>query len=502
MDSRVIIFIITFFAVIAALMVGVAVGMGEAMLPQAMVLGLVGVLLIARPEVAVFITVALFASGLGAPGIGDQLSLYDASTAALIGCAIIAVVFRRNTELSIGLAHRLVILFGLLLFITGFARGFGIRFLGGDLWGGFNYIKMFLAIGLVFTLPMIRMPARAWRFAILAMALLSAIPLAAQLLMLFGINNGLIQMLGKANNFLSNMPSARPTESVDRVAAAGLCAQSLLLAMLAVVPTRKLFQFRSIWTVFAVGAIITLSFLSGFRLMTVSLVLCLAIAILIQKTLNPPRVIMGVIIGLVGLLILYQVSDSLPRSMQRALSWLPGITISQVAAESAEGTVSWRLDLWHEAAKDIPQYFLLGKGFGFNGTEMTRIMMSDPNSIYWALVSGAYHNGYLSLLLLFGIGGLVLGLWILVAVVWRHWKLVRARWNNPSLQRAHQAFFAFSAMSLIVYLTIYGDVASVFPQFFYFWAIMESLRKTDEFETPQSVEESSVESSNEFAFLE
>src|SRR5690606_40907395 len=113
--------------------------------------------------------------------------------------------------------------------------------------------------------------------------------------------------------------------------------------------------------------IIAISLLSGARLLTVMLPCTVFVAVLLQRSLTIPRVILGVLISILGIITVYYTIDSLPYSVQRTLSWLPGLKVSNAVAQDAAGTVDWRLDLWHAAIRYIPEYFWLGKGFSYDG---------------------------------------------------------------------------------------------------------------------------------------
>jgi len=483
MDSRILIFITTTLAVVAAAIIGVAVGTGEYLFPMLAVLAILAVLLIAKPEISVFFTVCLFASHLNAPGLPGQFGLYEIAAMSALLAMVIVVVFKRKIPLNFGIAHWLLFGFCLILFLVGFYRGFGLRFLGSSLWGGYAYIKIFLAAALVLAIPLVNMPATLWRWAILAMGLLSFIPLGADFLSLAGVRLGYINLFVQASGVFSSDFTAELGESVDRITSAGTTAQALLLTLLALVPSRKIFEPRSLWVSIALILILLLSFISGFRLMTASIILVTFIVILLQRALTLNRIVVGTIGCLVALGLVYQVADALPPSMQRAISWLPGVQISQSASIDASATVSWRLELWQEATKSIHDYLWVGRGLAFDGDTVLRSISFGTSSIDWALVIGAFHNGYLSLIILTGLPGLIIGIALIIAVVWRHWRFDTRPWNNPQLLMAHQAFLAMTTSWLIIFLTIYGDIGPVFPMYFFYWAVMEALYKADERES-------------------
>jgi hypothetical protein len=499
MDSRILIFVTTALAVLSATIIGVAVGSGEYLFPVLAVLCILAVLFIAKPEISTFLTVCLFASRLNAPGLPGQFGLYEIAAMSTLAAMLIVLVFTRQIPIKIGSAHWLLIAFCTWLMVIGYCRGFGLRFLGSDLWGGYVYIQVILAAALVFAIPIVNMPAVWWRRAIFAMGALSLIPVFADLLTVYGFRLGYINLFVQAGGVMSSDLTAETGQNVDRLSSAGTTAQTLLLALLALVHTRNIFNFRSLWVSGALIFILLLSFVSGFRLMTATVILITFLVILLQRTLTPGRVIACVIGCLIGLGVIYQIADALPPSIQRAISWLPGVQISQSASIDANATVSWRLELWQEAVKEVPEYLWLGRGLAFNGDQLVR-SFRDISGTEWAMVTGAFHNGYLSLIILTGIPGLVLGIALMVSVVIRHWRLSNRRWNSSQLHTAHQVFLAVTATTTLVFLTVYGDINSIFPSYFLFWGIMEGLCKADEKESVQV--HSDGRQSHDYAHLE
>ena len=396
---------------------------------------------------------------------------------------IVLLIFNRIPFPSIT-GHRLIMVgFCAVILLTGILRGFGFQFLGSGQWGGFTYVAVLFSASLVITLPAVNLSARWWPRAILLMGLLAPLPLIADLLVVNGFAYGLVRLFMQTGDTIGTLIAEQSAvgEVLSRYTSAGVAAQTMIIAFLARVPTNKLFNTRSVGSILVLICIVILSFFSGFRLMTMMVLFIVFLAALLQRSLTLPRVITGCAMGAVAVGILYAMAARLPMNIQRSLSWLPGIDISGSVAADAAGTVEWRLELWQEALHAIPEYFWLGKGFSYDGELFVKMLrgMGSADSIQWALVTGAYHNGYLSLLLVTGIFGLILGMALLVGVSIRQLQLNRRAWNHPTLHRCHQAFHASQLCWVIVYLTVYGDVSAVFPGFFFTWAVLEALDRCD-----------------------
>jgi O-antigen ligase len=285
------------------------------------------------------------------------------------------------------------------------------------------------------------------------------------------------------------------SSAMTRLWSAGMASAALLLCLLGLVPTRKFFRATgSLWLVLFAG-IFTLSLMSGFRLMTFSLLVIAGLTLFFQKGFTAPRMLALFLAGCSGIAFVYLFSRQFPNSIQRAISWLPGIDISSIASGDASQTVEWRLRLWKEALRYFPDYWLVGKGFSYDKMEFIYAFQS-LDDLRWALVSGSYHNGWLSMLLCTGIIGTILCLILLVAPLIRHWKRQYSSWKDPFLKRLHGVFLAALTTTAAAFVLIYGEVHTSFPVIFFYWAILETLSHADE-DTPGvlSDEDSSLDSS-------
>lgn len=149
----------------------------------------------------------------------------------------------------------------------------------------------------------------------------------------------------------------------------------------------------------------------------------------------------------------------LPLAIQRSLSILP-LDIDPVARHDAQGTLDWRFEMWKTVLPEVPKYLLLGKGFSYSGTDyyltqeayrrgMLRLSYEDT------LVSGNYHQGLLTLVIPFGI-------WGVMAFGWFCWMALRALFRNlqfgdPRLLNVNRYLLAAFVTRLVFYLTIYGQ---------------------------------------------
>ena len=130
-----------------------------------------------------------------------------------------------------------------------------------------------------------------------------------------------------------------------------------------------------------------------------------------------------------------------------------------MAKMSAMSSTGWRLEMWKSILPEVPRYLLLGKGYGFTARELavsrTPSEMARPDK-EGAILAGDYHNGPLSVIIPFGIAGLIGFLWFLWAglrVTYQNYKF-----GNPAYSHANTYIFAFFAMKAIFFFTVFGGL--------------------------------------------
>jgi len=491
-DLRIIAFLLSLAAAAFALILGVSVGSGEYLMPTLVIVAFAAIFLISKPQVAVAGAIATFFSGVTLPGLPGQMKLFDVFALALIGIFILSATLRKagRKQIPFSKLDWVVLAFCAWILFVGFVRGLGFLAFGGDKIGGFLYIRLLLAASLVITLPRIGLPPGNWRSVILIAGLLAPASLIADLLVMKGWGFTLVRTFvqtGQSEDVLETAEDSDPA-GMNRLFSAGLAANGMLLALLCLVPMRKFFRPGGIFWVTLFASIFALSLLSGFRMMTFSLVAIAALALYFQKGFTAPRMATLFIAGCAGLLFVYLFASHLPNSAQRAISWLPGIQVSNIAMGDATQTVEWRLQVWHEALRYVPDYWLIGKGFSYDKLDYIYALQS-LDTTRWALVTGSYHNGWLSMLLCTGVVGTILCLILLVAPMILHWKRQRANWNNPFFQHIHGVFLAALVTTVAAFAVIYGEVHTSFPVLFFYWAMMEMLSRADADAEPASPSE-------------
>ena len=296
--------------------------------------------------------------------------------------------------------------------ITG---GISFKFMGGDTYGGRNYVAVLAAIVGYFAIINRRIPTKR-AFLYVALFFLGAGTVA------------IANLPGLINPFFNFLFMFFPVENVDAlteqhsvVAAAapiigrvsGLAPLGLgvFYTMLARYGIRGVLDTSKPWRFGVFCFFILASLGGGFRggLITICMILALLFYV---EGLQHTRLLVPVVFGflaVVGLLGLF--APRLPLAMQRSLAVVPFIEIDPVVRMDAESSTGWRLQVWRDVLPEIPQHLVIGKGYGFSGGEQAALR----GTLAATELVGNYHNGPLSVIIPFGLFGAIGFIWLVVA---------------------------------------------------------------------------------------
>jgi hypothetical protein len=175
----------------------------------------------------------------------------------------------------------------------------------------------------------------------------------------------------------------------------------------------------------------------------------------------------------------------LPRTAQRALSFLPG-NWDEDAKDAAEGSSEWRFYMW-EVVLSTDAYIhnkLLGDGFGFSSEELQIMEQAQSGGTGFIgaaaqesfLIQGAFHNGPLSAIRYVGAVGLVFYLTLLVAAAIYAWRVIRRTQGTDFFPLA-----LFVGLPTIYepfqYTLIFGGFDSGFPTTLFLCGMLKLISK-------------------------
>jgi O-antigen ligase len=213
-------------------------------------------------------------------------------------------------------------------------------------------------------------------------------------------------------------------------------------------------------------ALIGLGLFGGFRSTLIMVVMVLAFQFFFERLYRGRYILLLVGALTIAMVTLVAVGDRLPLSFQRSISFLP-VELDPVAKRDAASTLEWRVEMWKVVVKEIPQYFWLGKGFTFSGTDFYLTRLAVQQGRYTAyedtLVSGNYHQGLLTIIIPFGIFGLVAFFWFVGAGWWILFQ--NARRSRPQLQSINTFILSYYSARLVFYIFLYGQFDTEFVVF-------------------------------------
>jgi hypothetical protein len=150
----------------------------------------------------------------------------------------------------------------------------------------------------------------------------------------------------------------------------------------------------------------------------------------------------------------------LPLSVQRSLSILPFIKVAPAASWNAQVTSEWRLQMWQLLLPQVPKFFWVGKGFAVDPVEMYLMQESVDRglaqSYEFAITTGNYHNGPLSIVLTFGIWGILAFGWF----CWAGIRILYLNWRHgpPELRSCNTLLLSYFLAKLLFFSFFFGAI--------------------------------------------
>ena len=338
--------------------------------------------------------------------------------------------------------------------------GIGVRALGSAQYGGKRYVFIVAAILGYFALSGVRIrPDRVQMFAVLF--LLSGLTYVISNLAYVGgpslwfLFYAFPVELALAHAFADFNPGELMTRLVG-VSYASLAVCNVLLLRYGV---RGLLDLRHTWRILLFVGAAGATLLGGFRSHLLMIVMLFSIQFCIERLYRTRALLVLIVCTLIGSIALVPFVSKLPLSIQRTLSIVPFLKVDPTAKVLARATIEWRVEMWRLLLREIPQYLVLGKGFAINPTDLflaeESMRRGFVESYYSSVITGDYHNGFLSLIIPLGIFGVIsfgCMLWFGGRTLYRNWKF-----GDPSHQNINTFLLSFFVMKVICYFVVYGS---------------------------------------------
>jgi hypothetical protein len=344
--------------------------------------------------------------------------------------------------------------------------GISLQVLGGSSGGGKQYFYILTAILGFFALSSRTIsPKQAYVFVALYYlpGIAAALPhLAAKA----GAAARFIYFLfpGEIPTDLADVATQPQADGFGEVRLGGMMAVSMAVFswMLVRYGIRGVFDLGRPWRlgIFLIG--ITSGFLGGFRSHLISVTLVFVILFVLERLWRTRVMLIVIVMGLLTTVLLAGFANKLPPTIQRTISFLP-FDIDPMIKVQAESSSQWRIDLWKQVVDEVPVYFFKGKGYTFSSDDMYMALFSQANlgaagAAQGAAVAGDYHNGPLSLIIPFGIYGLLAFMWFVSAALVYLYRSYKR--GLPELKMINAFLFASFLAKTLFFFSIFGAVAN------------------------------------------
>src|ERR1041384_1997883 len=288
--------------------------------------------------------------------------------------------------------------------VTAYATGgMGARVMGTSAFGGRRYLYVFSAIAGYFALIGTRIrPAHA--ILLVSGFFLSGVTTAVSDLAYAAGSKFYFLYYLFPSEYAAGLAAGEQSD-FPRFGGTSFAAQSAILALLARYGLRGVLDWTRPWRTAVFALLLGASMFGGFRSVLIVLLFFIAFQFYFERLAS----LRNVAVLCAGLLLLMAIAvgfgTKLPIAVQRTLSFLP-VQVDERVRRDAGGTTEGRWLMWKTLLPEVPKYLWLGKGFTFSGTDMYLTEEAMRRGFYpsyeVSLVTGSYHNGILTVLILFG----------------------------------------------------------------------------------------------------
>ncbi len=411
--------------VFLAIFLGFSIGSGDYNPLVFGVLGIVGLVVwFGLGEWFWPVTIASFYLGGTFPVLGGSFTPFQ--ILMVIGVAkflVEDVILRRKSLAKVDRAL-LITLAGFILIITvhGIRDRFGMRFLGSSVWGGRNYVNVYVGLIAFFVIQSVSVRSRVWnKLPYLVLAVSSFDLLIATVTTVFPAT------IYKIYPFYSAVGVAGITELTTghedvtgRIGAFGNFGFLLIVTILAATPLRRLFSLSNLFRLggFVLGSVSTL--VSGYRSAVMNVAIAFTAAAIRDFKAGALLVLPVVLAVFFGLSWVNSEVVRLPKQVQRGLAFVPGDWDPDMTL-NAEASDDFRWSVWTLWYREyFPNQPLLGRGFGFRSEFASTDIAPENTDDYQQMVEvGNIHNGFLAALDAVGIIGTLFFVAWTMQLLWR-----------------------------------------------------------------------------------
>ena len=383
------------------------------------------------------------------PALGGQITPFEILVAFGIAKFFVEDIVLRRARFKLGNRFDLFLIAAFMAIITVHAvhDRFGMKFLGSTVWGGHNYVAVYVGLAAYFVIQSIPMQSRVW--AKLPYVVLAVTSFDLLIGVITTISPSLVFKIFPFYNAVSvaGIEEALTGESITgRVVSFGNFGFILILLVLASIPLWQILNPKNLllFICLIVGSVAAL--FSGFRTMVANTALGFLVAGIRDLKYAIVLLLPFLAFGLFALSYINSEVFHLPRQVQRGLAFLPGKWDPDMVKD-AESSNDFRRRVWTLWAWEyFPVHPWMGRGFGFSRDWAKANALNPKGTDYRQVVEVQnIHNGLFAALDTFGIVGTIF------FVLWN--LRILARTLRVSFQRTDAAGMVLRFLAL--YLTVW-----------------------------------------------
>ncbi len=451
-------------------------------------------------KLAIYLSVATFSSALILPYFPGRPYLWEFAALLAWSGLIITISLRRyapDTKHYIRKYRWLFVAIAcycVVLIITMSERGFGLRIMGTDQQGGRFYFQQLMCSIFPLLFVLVRMPERTLIKLYVLQCLLTFSFLVSDFALSWagGLWSNVLQFFelsGDATNF--EMQAQR--FGIRRFQSLSYIGLGLMLLILLYYKLEDFFSGKALYLVPLAGAVFGVGLLSGHRFLSLILMITCLFLGWTQRFYNLQNILKTSMATIIVLIPLILYAEYLPLSAQRALSYIPGIRIENVARANGEATLNTRRLLRIEGWKMIPEYFWIGRGFTMPTRDYSHIY--DPTYITMHVNQGRFYNGFIGLMVNTSVFGTLFMLIFLAAgsyLAFAIMKILRRHGCDDLFTRLCCIVSSLWMANVIAFLFFHGDSEFAMKTFSLQAGLMIACKRSLDYrysDLPQTLEE-------------
>ena len=375
---------------------------------------------------------------------------------------LIEDVILRRVRLKLPSRFDLLMVAGFMsvIFYHGVRDRFGMRFLGSTVWGGRQYVNVFVGLIAFFVIQSIPMRKGLWAkfpYVVLGIAGFDLFIAIVTTLVPSSIYVIYPFYSAVATSALQEAIGSNAEDVTGRIGAIGNFGVILISVVFCTMSVRRILHPGNFFRLIAIGAGGLLALISGYRSSVVNAIIAGAVVGIRDLRMAAVAFIPLVAALLFSLSAINSEVISLPKQVQRALAFLPGQWDTEMA-QDANASNDFRRTVWTLWYRQyFPAHPIIGRGFGFS-SEWTKQSLQYRSAIdYQQMVeTGNIHNGLFAAVDTFGILGAIF------FVAWNIGLLVRMLQVSFSREAGDSFALRFLALFLATSILFYwGGATSI-----------------------------------------